>query len=342
MSHFSGEIFFVDAGIKVWDGLDAVYTEKAKHWEVVTFFNPSIATYKGVRYVSFRKATGFFHKASDGSKGRQYDFTSVIALGTIKADGTLSEVVELKGNHPIEDIRLFARDDGLYGVGTVWGFKDVNIGLKVGLCRIDPAKKSYEVIEQFESPVDNKRIEKNWSPPAKATPWFDYTYSMTATIRGNEFLSLLDNNDFSIRGGTPLLEFSDGRWVSIRHIVKLVKTDKKGGNIKKFYASVACIHSAQGYVTEVSEPFHMGSGERNGWYKAGRTEAPKTNEFIEYVCGAEWHEQDKSLFITLGIVDELCGYGVVNLEDLWFHPYSPGDLYYNLSVDPATLSSAVK
>lgn len=342
MTHFSGEIQFVDADIKVWDGLDAEYHEKEKHWEVVTHFNPSIAIYKGVKYVSFRKATGFFRKDSDGSKGRQYDFISVIALATIKDDGTLSPVVELKGNHPIEDIRLYSRDDGLYGVGTVWGFKGVDIGLKVGLCRINPDKKTYEVLEQFDSPVDNKRVEKNWSPPATTTPWFDYTYSMTATIRGKEFLSLLDNNDFSVRGGSPLLEFSDGRWVSVRHIVKLVKTDNRGGNIKKFYASVVCIHSPQGYVTNISEPFHMGSGERQGWYEAGRTQAPKTNEFIEYVSGATWAEQDESIFITLGIVDELCGYGVLKLSDLYFEPYSPGDMYYNLSVDPATLSFAVK
>lgn len=340
MSHYSGEVKFVDAGVKIWEGLGAEYEEKKDHFEVKTIFNPSVALHNGKRYVSFRKATGFFEKDENGKKGRQYSYESTLCLATIKDDNTLTPVVELKGNHPIEDVRIFSRPDGLYGVGTVWGF-GVEDGIKVGLCIIDPEKKTYEVLEQYPSPHGTSRTEKNWSPTEDWDREFDYVYSPTAVLRSGRYFPISDHNDDKVRGGSQLLRYKNDQWVSVRHILRSVKTGFNGGSIRKFYSTVVCIHNFAGYITHISEPFHMGAGERMGWWRAGRTEKPGENEFIEYVSGAIWEEKNESLFVTMGLIDELCGYGVINLSDLTFNEYHPDDFYYNLTVVPEDLSRAV-
>lgn len=100
-------------------------------------------------------------------------------------------------NSGLEDIRLFTRDNILYGIGVYLPLEDGHP--TQGIIRIDPDKWTAELTEVFP----NEGPEKNWSPVEGRE---DFTYSPTGEpYRGH------------IHGGTQLIGWGDGYLSLVHH-----------------------------------------------------------------------------------------------------------------------------
>jgi hypothetical protein len=218
-----------------------------------------------------------------------------------KLDPKTLEVSDLKlivpeqGQHPglskgIEDVRIYWRYDGLRGIGVIYS----EHGITQGEIVIDYNAGTFKLVHDYGQP--HKHTEKNWSPPAAPSEMFDFIYSQTQVIkygkpRGDTIY------DGEIHGGSQLLPYKDG-YISIAHRVSPVTA-----LTWRWYATIARLHDVNGKVTHISQFFDFGTGWREN-----------LQESVEYVSGAIWAKKDEELLLSLGVMDETCGFVRVRIS----------------------------
>lgn len=207
----------------------------------------------------------------------------------------------------IEDVRIFWRDDGLHGIGVLVDTKSGKQKVSQAEILIDHSKGTYTLYKAYGQPRNH--TEKNWSPPTEHTPHFDFAYSPTEVVKGDQILG--DEYDGYIHGGTQLLPYKDG-WLTIVHTVMTIKGEKH-------YISQALIRDKQGFTTHMSQTWHLDVGWRE-----------HLRESVEFISGAVWSagKDGKEILVTLGVKDVLCGIARIPLDKLHFTPLEDV-MYYN-------------
>jgi len=282
--------------------------------------NPSIAWHKGHLYVAIRGNKVNKERGENLRHYVNYLLLSELDPKTLKLkyDPKVLKMTPENANFGIEDVRLFSRGDKLLGIGArLYTTKNrqgqPKMGIGQTLIEIDP--KSYTYKHVYDYPQPTEMAEKNWSPPTEPTRWFDYAYSPTQVWADDKVWGEPTNS--LIHGGSQLLPYRDNEWISVAHVILGIKHPFY---MPRFYASIATIRNHQGYVTEISQLFHFGVGDR-------RESMPKLNESVEFVSGAIWLEQDEKLLVSLGVKDITSGIAEINISDLRFRPFTNQQWY---------------
>ena len=302
----SGTVYQIPTEVKVFDfplPKDIDFTH-----------NPSMAEHKGVTYIAFRGNNVSKERNEKLRHYKNYLLLSELDPKTLKLKYD-PKIVTMTPENPdfgIEDVRIFSRDNHLYGIGArLYTTKDgegrPKMGIGQTLIEIDPKTHTYKHIYDYPQPTEY--AEKNWSPPITPTRWFDYAYSPTQVwaddrVYGPPTTSL-------IHGGSQLLPFKNDQWISISHVIVSIKHPFY---MPRFYASVATIRNSHGKVTHISQLFHFGEGDR-------RESSPQLHEWVEFVSGAVWLKEGEELLVGLGVKDITSGLAKINISDLRFEPY---------------------
>jgi predicted GH43/DUF377 family glycosyl hydrolase len=284
--------------------------------------NPSVAWHDGHLYITFRGNK--VNKENDPTKKHYQNFLLLSELDPDTLELKYApKITKMNPENPdfgIEDVRIFSRDDKLYGIGArIYTAKDSHGQPKMGigqtLIEIDP--KTYIYKHVYDYPQPSGMAEKNWSPPEVKTRWFDYVYSPTQIFADDKVYGAPTNS--KIHGGSQLLPYGDNQWLSIAHVVQSVRYPFQ---MQRFYSSVAVIRNETGFVTHISQLFHFGAGDR-------RESTPALNEWVEFVSGAIWLEKDKRLLVSMGVKDITSGVAEINIDDLRFEPFKNQQWYGN-------------
>jgi hypothetical protein len=212
----------------------------------------------------------------------------------------------------IEDVRIFWRKDGLHGIGAA-----INAHSFPGETRvyeieilIDYKKGTYKLIKDYG--YIKGHMEKNWTPPSKFAPEFDYIYSPTEVVLENRVYG----NEYTgnTHGGSQAVPYKDG-WIRIAHQVVNLP-----GLTHRWYASVAELIDKDGYVTHNSQFFDLCTGWR-----------PQIRESVEFVSGMVWSKgkEGKELLISYGLRDETCAFVKIPMHVFKFEPFDEDISYYN-------------
>jgi hypothetical protein len=155
-------------------------------------------------------------------------------------------------------------------------------------------------------------MEKNWTPPSKFAPEFDYIYSPTEVVLENRVYG----NEYTgnTHGGSQAVPYKDG-WIRIAHQVVNLP-----GLTHRWYASVAELIDKDGYVTHNSQFFDLCTGWR-----------PQIRESVEFVSGMVWSKgkEGKELLISYGLRDETCAFVKIPMHVFKFEPFDEDISYYN-------------
>ena len=319
----NGVIYQIPTDVKVFD------FELPK--EVDFTHNPSVAYVGDNLYMTFRGNK--VNKKHDPTKRHYQNFLLLSELDpkTLKLKYA-PKIVKMNPENPdfgIEDVRIFARDGKLMGIGarlytTNNSRGQLSMGIGQTLIEIDPKTYTYKQIVDY--PQTRGVPEKNWSPPTEPTRWFDYAYSPTETVADGSVFGEPTNSP--IHGGSQLLPYKDDQWLTIAHLVQAVKHPYF---MPRFYTSIAVIRDARGNTTHISQLFHFGVGDR-------RESVPKLNESVEFVSGAVWLEKDEKLLVSLGVKDITSGVAEINVSDLRFRPFTNQQWYGNRLLDDNEIS----
>ena len=201
----------------------------------------------------------------------------------------------------IEDVRLFWRADGLHGIGVFIPVDKGGYKLRQAEILIDHKKGTYKFIKDHGRPFGH--AEKNWMPAESKTDKFDFIYSPTQIVKGDEVIG--EDNDLFIHNGTPLIPYEDG-YISIGHsVVNLLG--------ERTYAQIALKFDLNGRLVEHSQFFHFNVG----WREA-------LQETIEFASGLVWAsgKEGKELLIGVGVKDEVTGICRLPVDKLKWEPYS--------------------
>lgn len=282
--------------------------------------NPSMAYVGDKLYIAFRG-----NKVHKGRSVNHRHYSNYLLLSELdpktlklKYDPKVVKMTPADADFGIEDVRLFERDGKLLGIGArLYTTKDSNgfprMGIGQSLIEIDP--KTYTFKHTYDYPQPTVVAEKNWSPPTIPTRLFDYAYSPTQVVIDDKVYGEPTNS--LIHGGSQLLPYKDGQWLSIAHVILSIK---RPFVMPRFYASIATIRNEQGHVTHISQLFHFGEGDR-------RQSVPKLDEWVEFVSGATWLKQDEKLLVGLGVKDITSGLAEINISDLRFVPFTNQQWY---------------
>ena len=288
--------------------------------------NPSLAWHKDTLFISFRGNK--VNKKYDPNKRHYQNFLLLSELDPktmkLKYDPKIVKMTPENPDFGLEDVRIFSRGDHLYGIGariytTHNQYGAIKMGIGQTLVEIDPKTYTYTHIHDYPQPTE--MAEKNWSPPTEPTRWFDYTYSPTQIVADDKVYGEPTNS--LIHGGSQLLPYGDGQWLTISHVVQSVKHPYV---MPRFYTSVAVLRDERGNTTHVSQLFHFGVGDR-------RNSTPALNESVEFVSGAIWLEKDEKLLVGLGVKDITSGIAEINISDLRFVPFTNQKWYGNRLLD---------
>ena len=208
----------------------------------------------------------------------------------------------------IEDVRIFFRDGKLHGIGVLVDTSEGKKKVTQTEIIIDHKTGKYTLFKNHGQPFGH--TEKNWGPPTPASELFDFAYSPTQIVKGDEVIG--KNYDGSIHGGTQLLPYKDG-WLTIAHIV----TNVKG---QKHYISQALFRNKEGFTTHMSQTFHLDIGWRE-----------HLKESVEFISGAVWSKdkEGEEILLTLGVKDVLCGAVKIPINLLKIEPIADV-VYYNI------------
>jgi hypothetical protein len=198
------------------------------------------------------------------------------------------ETGEISG---LEDGRLFLRGKDMHIIGVQVDTRDkITTPASIAEYSINDKTNTLEYIVTHKKP-DHSRVEKNWGVTNVAAS-FDFNYSPTqvhsnGTVIGEEYKS-------DIHGGTQLIQQPDGTYLAVVHtrILNLMKRFTYDSNK---YISMFARYSKEGFMIELSDPFHFGSGEN-----------------IEFAAGMV--EKKGKLIISLGIRDSYMGLAKIDKE----------------------------
>lgn len=278
--------------------------------------NPSIAYHGDRLFITFRGNKVNKERGENLRHYVNYLLLSELDPKTYKLKYD-PKIVKMNPENPdfgIEDVRIFERDGKLLGIGArLYTTEDVRGNPKMGigqsLIEIDP--KTYTFKHLYDYPQPTGAAEKNWSPPTVPSRWFDYAYSPTQVWADDKIYGEAPIKMSDIHGGSQLLPYKDGQWISIAHVILGIKHPFY---MPRFYASIATIRNEQGFVTHISQLFHFGQGDR-------RESVPQLNEWVEFVSGAIWIEQDKKMLVSLGVKDIFSGIVEIDIDELRFVPF---------------------
>lgn len=211
----------------------------------------------------------------------------------------------------IEDCRIFWRKDGLHGIGAAidaHSFAGETRVYQVEIL-IDYKTSTYKMIKNYGYIVGH--MEKNWSPPTVATPYFDYIYSSTQIVKGMKVIG--SQYTGSTHGGSQVLPYKNG-WIRIAHQVVNVMPITH-----RWYVSVAELIDKKGRVTHNSQFFDM----RTGW-------RPQIRESVEFVSGIVWSKgkEGKELLVSYGLRDETAAFTRIPINIFKWQKFDPNVRYY--------------
>ena len=231
---------------------------------------------------------------------------------------TVKNLIKLEygGNvHPfienigLEDARLFVRDDKLYATGVCMSKEDRR-GESVHIAVGEIKGKELLFGELIEKPHP-ERIEKNWTVPEIATPYFDFIYSPTQVLRDGK---LIGETDYSglLHGGSQAIEWEDG-WLSFQH--RVFRSNAVIDGVVRQYISYAVKYNKEGFATEISQGFVLFA-----------------DNAVEFISGLVL-SNDKFL-VSLGIGDAYSALAIIDPSDLVFKEFGGYDpepirIYYN-------------
>jgi hypothetical protein len=279
----------------------------------VVNYNPGLARDpSGTLWVSIRSCVTnleLFENMEHPNHYRNY-------LHVGKLDEDTLEISELKEVLPeeeyygfqwgIEDVRLFWRKDGLHGIGVIIPVEGGEYKLRQAEILIDHKKGTYKYIKDHGRPFNH--AEKNWSPPQDATDKFDFIYSSSAIVKGDEIIG--EEGDLFIHNGTPLIPYEDG-YLSIGHFVCAVLGERT-------YAQIALKWDANGTLLAHSQFFHFNVG----WREALR-------ETIEFASGLVWvsGKEGEEVIVAIGVKDEIAGFAKIPVSKFKWEVYSDTTWY---------------
>ena len=278
--------------------------------------NPSIARdKKGQIWISLRSNTVQVKK-NLGLIGDDNPRHYINHLYVGKFNEKTLETTELKEIVPvdkkffewgIEDVRIFFRPDGLRGIGVIVNTTSGKQKVSQAEILIDYVKGTYTLIKDHGQPMGH--TEKNWGPPTEPSPHFDFAYSPTEIVKGDEVIG--EPYDGYIHGGTQLLPYKDG-YITIAHVVTSVQG-------QKHYISQALVRDKYGLTTHMSQTWHLDVGWRE-----------HLKESVEFISGAVWSQgkEEKEMLIVLGVKDVLCGAARIPIDKLILEPVADV-MYYN-------------
>lgn len=278
--------------------------------------NPSMAYVGDKLYITFRGNKVHKERTANHRHYSNYLLLSELDPKTLKLKYD-PKIVKMNPENPdfgIEDVRIFERVGKLLGIGArLYTMDDEHGRKKMGigqtLIEIDPKTYTFKQVKDY--PQLTGETEKNWSPPTIPSRWFDYAYSPTQIWADDKIYGEAPITMSDIHGGSQLLPYKDGQWISIGHVILGIKHPFY---MPRFYASIATIRNEQGYVTHISQLFHFGQGDR-------RESTPQLDEWVEFVSGAIWLEQDKKMLVGLGVKDIFSGLAEIDIDELRFVPF---------------------
>lgn len=279
----------------------------------VVHYNPGLARDpKGNVWISIRSCETnleLFQELEHPNHYRNFLHIGKLNEDTLKVTG-LKEVKPKEEYYGfqwgIEDIRLFWREDGLHGIGVIIPVEDGQYKLRQAEILINYKAGIYTLLKDHGRPFGH--AEKNWSPSEHANDQFDFIYSTTAIVKGDEVIG--EEGEMFVHNGTPLIEYEDG-YISIGHVVCAVLGERT-------YAQIAMKWNAQGKLIAHSQFFHFNVGWREG-----------LRETIEFASGLLWSKGKigRELLVGIGVKDEVTGICKLPMNLLKWEDYSDTTWY---------------
>lgn len=213
----------------------------------------------------------------------------------------------------VEDVRIFWRRDGLHGIGVAINAHDFAGETRVYQVEIliDYKTGTYKLIKDYGYKLRG-HMEKNWSPPTKFAPKFDFVYSPSEVVLEDKIYG--KHYSGITHGGSQVLPYKDG-WIRIAHQVVTMRDVTH-----RWYVSVAELLDDRGFVTHNSQFFDFTTGWR-----------PQIRESVEFVSGIVWStgKEDKELIVSYGLRDETCAFLKMPVDVFKWTPFNPDVSYYN-------------
>ncbi len=269
------------------------------------YMNPSIAWHNGELKIAIRKCNFGVERYGKWylRDGSAYSKTDVIYgdLDPKTLEVSNLEKLELSKDSPtrilvsgLEDVRLFARKNGMYAVGFESDRVTRSLHNKSTAMAEYLIEGSTLVYCGTLRKPDPTVVEKNWSPTSEHSELFDYTYSDSQVYKDGKLIG--KPTATQIHGGSQLLLQKDGTWLSIVHEKELdPQFDRFSHGVydKYVYKHYLAWHGKDGIITHLSKPFNFG-----------------THENIEFAAGmAEGHND---FIISFGIRD--CKYAIAKIR----------------------------
>lgn len=273
------------------------------------YYNPSLVRYRGKLLMSIRSSTWTLGKGGMGMRiigGRLH--TDILLAEVNEKNLTISNIKKIPyaGDlHPyiaetgLEDVRLYVRDDKLYGIGVCMTQEGRNAKtVHMGRGEIKNGKFFFEEVIPKPNP---DKVEKNWTIPTEPTDKFDYIYSPTQIVKDDEVIGEKDYRGL-LHGGTQAIPFEDG-WLSFMH--KVHKTHFSNMQGFRQYTSNAIKFNEDGFATHISQGFIlMGDNQ------------------VEFISGLVL-DDDGRFLVSVGVGDAYCVLARIDPSDLKFEEFNP-------------------
>lgn len=242
---------------------------KDKRWSA---FNPSIAyaPNKGYAY-SIRSSnyvileTGELHVTEGGKIRNQVwiaETDESLKVQNLRKINVPKEIVSTWRG--IEDPKLFWRDGSWWFTGVM--LETHTPVARLCLCKLNDTDTEVTEVVILDGP-EPKKPEKNWMlPDLNPNPNFDFIYSPNGIVKGDQVIHTMNTNEklTGLRGGTNLLEQSDGTYLAVMH--RLWTKDTRhyiptrmayiGGHDKN-YGHYFVRFDSNGSLVEMSSPFQF-------------------------------------------------------------------------------------
>jgi hypothetical protein len=187
-------------------------------------FNPSIGHSDRHGYVCLVRSSNYYY-AEHGGLGVTTGHTvrNQLWLGNLDLETKLQDprrvtfLSDLKLSRGVEDARLFQRDGE-------WFFHAVllethQLQPRIALFSLDYDAAEATLLEVYNWP-GLRSAEKNWAVPLHAaSKHFDFVYDPTSVVTDRRVVQVSEPHPRTVglRGGTGLLELSDGGYLAVGH-----------------------------------------------------------------------------------------------------------------------------